>query len=105
MEDPFWKDNEDKALALMDNDYEYVTNFDCDNILLSMSEVVLVFEGLDTLADIYLNDKKIASVANMHRTWKYAVKEELKEQNNELKIVFHSPTKFIDEEKRCRNQL
>ena len=27
MEDPFWKDNENKALALMENDYEYETIF------------------------------------------------------------------------------
>ena len=27
MEDPFWKDNEYKALKLMDDDYEYVCNF------------------------------------------------------------------------------
>lgn len=26
MEDPFWKDNEDKALKLMDYDYEYFTS-------------------------------------------------------------------------------
>ena len=25
MEDPFWKDNEDKALALMEDDYESVS--------------------------------------------------------------------------------
>ena len=29
MEDPFLKDNEDKALSLMEYDYEYVTQFDC----------------------------------------------------------------------------
>ena len=30
MEDPFFKDNEDKALKLMDEDYEYHTVFDCE---------------------------------------------------------------------------
>ena len=28
MPDPFWKDNEQQALALMENDYEYETCFD-----------------------------------------------------------------------------
>ena len=38
MEDPFWKDNEDKALSLMEYDYEYVTQFDCpDKILIVVS--------------------------------------------------------------------
>ena len=27
MEDPYWKDNEDKALLLMEKDYEYETVF------------------------------------------------------------------------------
>ncbi len=33
MEDPFWKDNEDKALELMEYDYEYVTDFSCEQEL------------------------------------------------------------------------
>jgi beta-mannosidase len=28
MEDPYWRDNEMKALALMDEDYRYNTTFD-----------------------------------------------------------------------------
>lgn len=96
MEDPYWKDNEDAALSLMDYDYEYVSHFTCDEEMLNKSEVVLVFEGLDTLADIYLNGTHIAYVDNMHRTWNYAVKD-LLEAENEIKIIFHSPTKFIEE--------
>lgn len=96
MEDPYWKDNEDAAIKLMDYDYEYVSSFSCDEDMLGKSEVVLVFEGLDTLADIYLNGSHIGYADNMHRTWKYAVKDILK-ADNELKIVFYSPTKFIDE--------
>ena len=30
MEDPFFKDNEDTALKLMDEDYEYCATFDCE---------------------------------------------------------------------------
>jgi len=96
MEDPYWKDNEDAALSLMDYDYEYVSHFTCDEEMLNKSDVVLVFEGLDTLADIYLNGTHIAYVDNMHRTWNYAVKD-LLEAENEIKIIFHSPTKFIEE--------
>ena len=96
MEDPYWKDNEDAALKLMDYDYEYVSHFAVDADMMDKSEVVLVFEGLDTLADVYLNGTHIAYTDNMHRTWNFAVKD-LLVQENELKIIFHSPTKFIDE--------
>lgn len=95
MEDPFWKDNEDEALKLMDYDYEYETNFDCSKDLLDMDELLFRFEGLDTIADITLNGRKLGHVENMHRTWEYSVKELLKEKENTLHIYFYSPTKYI----------
>ena len=97
MEDPFWKDNETEALKLMDHDYEYSTTFICDDEMINMSELMLVFEGLDTLADIYLNNGHIGFANNMHRTWKYPVRSLLNTGENELKLIFHSPTKFIEE--------
>ena len=54
MEDPFFKDNELKALRLMDEDYEYVTSFDCAKSVYR-SDRVLRFDGIDTIADVYLN--------------------------------------------------
>lgn len=97
MEDPFFKDNELKALKLMDEDYEYVTQFACGEDIRSSRKVLLRFDGVDTIADIYLNDAKIGSPDNMHRTWEYEVKELLKLEENELRVVFHSPTKYIEE--------
>ena len=95
MEDPFWKDNEIEALKLMDYDYEYRTSFSCDDELLGSDEVILRFEGLDTIADITLNGVKLGHVDNMHRTWEYSVKDILKQTDNILKVYFYSPTKFI----------
>ena len=97
MEDPFFKNNELKALKLMDEDYEYVTQFACGEDIRSSRKVLLRFDGVDTIADIYLNDAKIGSPDNMHRTWEYEVKELLKPEENELRVVFHSPTKYIEE--------
>ena len=97
MENPFWKDNEDEALKLMDYDYEYRTNFSCKKELLASDEVILHFDGLDTIADITLNGVKLGHVENMHRIWEYSVKELLKEENNELTVYFYSPTKYIAE--------
>ena len=94
MEDPFWKDNEEAALKLMDDDYEYTASFACDDEMLQKSEVMLVFEGLDTLADIYFNDVFLGHANNMHRIWKYPVKRYIS-KDNILKVIFHSPTKFI----------
>ncbi|MCR5403930.1 MAG: glycoside hydrolase family 2 protein [Butyrivibrio sp.] len=97
MKDPFWKDNEIEALQLMDYDYEYITTINCDDEMKNMSELLLVFEGLDTLAEIYVNNQLIGSADNMHRTWKYPVKTILVNGQNELRVIFRSPTRFIRE--------
>ncbi|MDR2631402.1 MAG: glycoside hydrolase family 2 protein, partial [Spirochaetaceae bacterium] len=97
MEDPFWRDNEDTALAIMENDFEYVTSFTPSPELLGCSRVLLRCEGLDTLADLYLNGKILGKADNMHRTWEYEVKGRLTGGKNTLRVVFHSPTRFIRE--------
>ncbi|HJA30385.1 MAG TPA: glycoside hydrolase family 2 protein [Candidatus Eisenbergiella pullicola] len=97
MEDPFYRDNEGKALEIMENDFEYVTVFDVPERLLACEKVLLHFDGLDTVADIDLNGKRIAHVENMHRTWEFSVKEDLKGSGNELRILFHSPVRYIKE--------
>lgn len=95
MEDPFWKDNEDEALKLMDFDYQYTSSFDCDEDLLASDEVILRFNGLDTIADVYLNDVFLGHAENMHRIWEYSVKNILKTEGNTLRVYFYSPTKYI----------
>ena len=95
IENPFWKDNEIEVLKLMDYDYEYETFFDADERFLYSTQTVIRFEGLDTLADVYLNGEHIITANNMHRIWEKDVKDLLKGKGNTLKVVFHSPTKFI----------
>ena len=57
MEDPFWKDNEYRALDLMEKDYEYETVFEGTEAQEGERQW-LRFEGLDTICDIYLNEGK-----------------------------------------------
>ena len=102
LEDPYYRDNEDAALELMKNDFEYQGTFDAaKKELEDADEVLLRFNGLDTIADISLNGQKIASVNNMHRTWEYPVKNILKEEGNELKVYFHSPVRYIAEQHKA----
>lgn len=98
MPDPYYRDNELDALKLMDNDFEFTTNFIIDNEALESDYCGICFEGLDTLADIYINGTFVGSANNMYRTWEYDLCELGKLGDNELKIIFHSPTKYIKEE-------
>ena len=100
MDDPFWRDNEDKAFSLMESDYEYRTEFSVSKKILSMDTVLLRCEGLDTLADIMVNGILIAGTRNMHRTYEFEVKDILSDNKNELKIIFHSPINYLSEANR-----
>ena len=51
MEDPFFKDNELKALRLMDEDYEYVTSFDCAKSVYRSDRKVLRFDDRGRLSE------------------------------------------------------
>lgn len=94
MEDPFWKDNENKALVLMEDDYEYETSFSGAE-LQPGRRIWLRFEGLDTIADIYVNDELVGQAENMHRIWEYDVTDVMREGENILRVFFHSPLKYI----------
>lgn len=103
IKDPYYRDNELEALKLSEKEYEYKTVFTAGEDLCGKDRVLLCFEGIDTLADIFLNDVLLGSVDNMHRTWEYDVKDYINCGENVLCVVFHSPTKYIRaryEEKR-----
>ena len=96
MENPYWKDNEDAICSLMEKDYEYQCTFQGEETS-ELSSVFLRFEGLDTVADIYLNNVHLGNAESMHHIWEYSVKDILLSGENTLKVVFHSPLKFIAE--------
>ncbi|MBQ7933772.1 MAG: glycoside hydrolase family 2 protein, partial [Lachnospiraceae bacterium] len=77
MEDPYYRDNELEALKIMEHDFEYTTIFAVEAELLREEQILLAFEGVDTLADIYLNGVHLAYVNNMHRSWEFPVKKYL----------------------------
>ena len=53
--DPFYRDNENEALKLMDNDFVYSCSFTVPASLLENDAVVLHCDGLDTLATVTVN--------------------------------------------------
>ena len=71
--------------------WEYRRRFDVDAATSKRARSELVFEGLDTFADVYLNGGKLLSADNSHRTWRIPVQGKLRAGENELRVVFHSP--------------
>jgi beta-mannosidase len=89
--DPFYRDNDTKLQWIGLTDWEYRTTFQADAATLGHDHVDLVFEGLDTYADVYVNDQAVLHADNMFRRWRVPVKGILKSGPNTLRVVFHSP--------------
>ena len=96
IEDPFYRTNEKDQQWIDKEDWEYRTNFTVEKSTLQRENVALNFEGLDTYADVYVNDSLVLKADNMHVGWDVSVKKYLKEGKNSLRIYFTSPiTKTI----------
>ena len=57
----------------------------------------LVFDGIDTVAEIYLNGEKLCSCANMHRQWRIDVADKLLPGTNEVTVIIRSPDRYARE--------
>lgn len=74
-------------------DWIYETIFDVADSLLMNNRIDICFDGLDTYADVYLNDKKIIEADNMFCRWRTGVQDLLQPEGNTLRVYFHSPVK------------
>ncbi|MDD3129351.1 MAG: hypothetical protein PHW21_03185 [Candidatus Izemoplasmatales bacterium] len=96
--DPFDQDNEYLVREYMNEDYSYERSFEINAFDLSDKEVYIVFEGLDTLTMVYLNESLILETDNMHRIYKKCVNEFLRDGNNLLRVEIKSCLKYIKNE-------
>lgn len=93
IQDPFKDENEKKVQWIENEDWEYKTSFKVSSKELSNNHIDLVFNGLDTFSEIYLNGKLLKKTDNMFRKWEIPVKDVLKEGDNELRVTFTSAVK------------
>jgi len=84
----------EKCQWVADYDWEYLLEFDCP-AKLSISQT-LVLDGLDTLADIFLNGSKIGSHNDLYLPASFDVTRVLQEKNI-LVVRFFSPNVYIKE--------
>lgn len=94
--DPFYRDNEKKLQWIEKENWDYRTIFDVDGVTLGRKNVELVFDGLDTYADVYLNSHLVLHADNMFRGWTVDVKHILRKTGNTLFIRFYAVQNKID---------
>ncbi len=99
--DPFYRNNEEVYLKTAENEFAFERSF---NYKKSTSPAYLVFEGLDTLCDIFLNGKWVAYTDNMHLAYRFDVSELLSDGENVLRVVFQPIAPYI-KKKQSENRL
>ena len=102
MEDPFWRENELKSFPLMEKDWEYRRVFSLSAEDLEADAALLRCQGLDTLAHVFVNGRKLGDADNMHRTWEWNALPLLQEGENEILVHFDSPLRYVAAENEKR---
>ncbi|ABY95559.1 MULTISPECIES: beta-mannosidase [Thermoanaerobacter] len=96
IEDPYYRMNEIKFHKLEEKEWVYKKEFDFNAKDKNEYDAIkLVFEGIDTFADIYLNGIHLGKVQNMFIPYEFDIKDIVKDGNNVLEVHFDSITKTI----------
>ncbi len=82
------EDIESVSVKLQDKVWEYTTEFDVEESILKKENIDIEFLGLDTYADVYLNDSLILKADNMFRMWSSNIKHVVRLGKNRLRVVF-----------------
>jgi len=88
--DPFLGCNNVNLGWIDEADWEYMLSIKLDEVSIKNKHVDLVFEGLDTYADVYVNDKLALKADNMFRKWIVSCDTLFKVGENSVRIVFKS---------------
>jgi beta-mannosidase len=89
---PFYGTNEKDCQWVGEKDWVYETiPFSVEDSILQKAVVRMKFNGIDTYADIFINEKKVLHCENAHRTWEIDVRNHLKSSGNVIRILFYSP--------------
>ena len=90
---PLYRDNNEKCLWIEAGNYTYTTRFAAKRA----EGVRLVFEGLDTYADIFLNGVQIGESHNMFIPHAFDVTGAIRDGENLLEVKFRSPIAEVEE--------
>lgn len=87
---PYVGTNEKLFKRLERKSWLYIKKFDMDEIKYNL-KYDMVFAGIDTLSNIYLNDQLIGTTEDMFLEYRFNVKDILKKGENVLRVEIRSP--------------
>lgn len=96
--DLFWRDNNRQAQWIENEEWDYCCTFDAT----PDKDAALIFEGLDTYAEITLNGVCLGKTDNMFLEHRFDVSGMLRESKNELRVHFFSPVRMVEDKPKCK---
>jgi beta-mannosidase len=78
IQDPLLRYNELDYRYLIEKNWTYSKKFTIDKSIMEQERVEIVFDGIDTICDVFLNENWIGSTVNQFREWRFNVKNFLR---------------------------
>lgn len=97
LEDPFIGMNEKKALWVAERNWEYTHEFTLPAKMAASKKIVLECDMLDTLAEVYVNDRLLGKPDNAHVNWVYDITDIVCKLTNKIRIKLLSPVEYIED--------
>lgn len=74
IEDPFYGTNESRMGDIYNRDWIYSREFSLTQEMVESDALFLCFEGIDTIAEVFIDEIGVLYVDNMHREWRIDLK-------------------------------
>ncbi|XP_008311995.1 beta-mannosidase [Cynoglossus semilaevis] len=100
IQDPYFRFNDLSHGWISLDNWTYTTTLSVTSEFRTKQEVLLVFDGVDTVSSVWLNGVNVGDTDNMFRRYGFSVKDHLKDGDNVLKVSFLSPVLYAAERRR-----
>lgn len=103
IEDPYYRDNENKLQWISDKKWIYTRDFEVPSDVYKSKRIMLNCQGLDTFSSININGRKIAETDNMFRDFFFDIKPFIRTGSNSIEIAFNPVLPYINKNQKQRH--
>ncbi|CAH1246434.1 MANBA [Branchiostoma lanceolatum] len=102
--DPYYRFNDVEYRWIAKENWTYSREFDVPGGMLDFNELLLLCEGLDTVATIFVNGKFVGQSDNMFKRYMFDLKSVLKSGRNAIAVNFTSAITYAMEKNASHTQ-
>ena len=95
IDDPFYRDNEQKVRQYLKENYTFTRSFRLTKSQLKKQNY-LFMDGIDTLAKVFINGNLIAELFDMHTRKRILLDHDILAEENEIRIDFSNVYDYIE---------